>query len=91
MLCQHDEGDYHYHNIRTCTHVEAARLRQWALEIRKQIKFDPYSGCFGCGVPQALCEAWVTNSNGQWSKVSNRHCQYNGLLIPVIMGLTFSY
>ena len=33
----------------------------------------------------------MTNSNGQWSKVSNGHCQYNGLLIPVIVGLTFSY
>lgn len=53
-----------------CSIERAIRIYQ------KSIKFESYSGCFTCGIPQELCQKWTAYQKGKYRKNDNIDCQY---------------
>jgi hypothetical protein len=47
--------------------------------------FAPYSGCFDCGLPQAICKQWkpVEGDERRFQKDLSKQCQHNGVLSKV--------
>jgi hypothetical protein len=37
--------------------------------IETEIRFEGYSGCFWCGVPQEICHWWESNSSGRYQRM----------------------
>ena len=51
------------------SHCPTERGRQADRERREmqgRIRFERYSGCFRCGVPQAICNRWESNGRQEW-------------------------
>lgn len=59
--------------------------------MEKEIKFEAYSGCFWCGVPQEICNRWESNGQGRYQRVKGESCQYKGVLIAGLAGLVAGY
>ncbi|KAI1479380.1 hypothetical protein F4774DRAFT_382861 [Daldinia eschscholtzii] len=58
---------------------EAVRklMQRFKNEFFKKKRMQPYSGCFGCGLPQAVCARWETvNEDGGKYQPSQKWCQY---------------
>jgi hypothetical protein len=64
-------------------------VKEMLEEIEKQIKFDPFSGCYWCGVPHEICNRWEDNRQGGYQRVAGENCQYNGVLIAGVIGIAF--
>jgi superfamily II DNA helicase RecQ len=47
--------------------------------------FAQYSGCFHCGLPQAICQQWapVMGDERRFQKQPSTRCQYSGVLCKV--------
>jgi hypothetical protein len=86
-ICQ-QRGLDEWHGLEDCPRPEGQTAQQWARQVQAQLRYDRYSGCFGCGLPQAICEQWVDNGRGQWVQDSNRGCQYpKGTVISMVAGM----
>jgi hypothetical protein len=57
---------------------------------RKMAKF---SGCYYCGLPQAVCERWEEDEEdgGRFREVIGGGCQYGGVLVRMYVGLRAKY
>jgi superfamily II DNA/RNA helicase len=75
------------HNVRRCWRQESRETREAIKTIEEQIKFESYSGCFWCGVPQEICNRWERNSYGRYQRTKDGDCQYRGVLIGGLMGV----
>jgi hypothetical protein len=49
-------------------------------------KFAPYSCCFKCYAPQAICQAWEgrEGQSGKW-KFTSKRCQFQDIIMPVVV------
>ena len=56
-------------------------------EIDKEIRYDRFAACYGCGVPQRACNTWEDNGAGGYRKSQERECQYGGVLTGSIYGI----
>ena len=59
--------------------------------MEKDIKFEKFSGCFWCGVPQEICNRWEENENGRYRRAKGKDCQYSGVLVAGVIGIALSY
>jgi single-stranded DNA-specific DHH superfamily exonuclease len=76
------------HMADRCTYSCASKLKEYMDTVRTQIKYDPYSGCWECGVWQGICNGWEKNvNNGRWKKRSSGKCQYAGVLIRAVVAI----
>ena len=57
--------------------------------MEEKIRFDDFSGCFWCGVPQEICNRWEDNSRGRHQRVQGEDCQYKGVLVGGLVGLVY--
>ena len=48
------------------------------------------TGCFECRVPQRVCIRWTDNGKGGFRQ-TGKHCQYEGVMVSVIVGILDSY
>ncbi|KAF2818587.1 hypothetical protein CC86DRAFT_308669 [Ophiobolus disseminans] len=49
-------GDRHSnHDVRQCWRLESTQVKEQIKAIEGKMKFERYSGCFWCGVPQEIC------------------------------------
>ena len=48
--------------------------------IRTTIRFDRYSGCFACGMPQELCQTFVRTATGMTKSRDGKSCTYGKAL-----------
>lgn len=79
------------HDIRRCWRIESKKAKEMVTLLEDKIKFERYSGCFWCGVPQAICDRWEDNGQGRYQRASEGTCQYEGVLIAGVVGLVFGY
>ena len=79
------------HDIRRCWRVESTQVKEKIKEIEEKIKFDNWSGCFWCGVPQEICHRWESNSIGRYQRSKDGDCQYKGVLIGGLIGIALGY
>lgn len=55
---------------------------------QKNIKFDKYSGCFQCGLPQSFCSKWTEFEIGKYRLDKSKECQYPTVLFEFsVVGL----
>lgn len=79
------------HDIRECWRGESRRAREMVKMIEDKIKFENFSGCFWCGVPQEICNRWEDNGRGGYQRIKGGNCQYTGVLIGGVVGIVFGY
>ena len=83
------------HELEECPYWQRQR-QAWKeqIEVEKEIKdqmwgkrrLERYSGCFGCGVPQLVCNRWRTADEDEGTFVEDRgkECQFAGVVIRVV-------
>ena len=79
------------HDLKHCKSAESRKAREMFWMIQKTIRFEAYSGCFGCGVPQEFCNGWEDDGKGKYRKVKGGSCQFKGVLIAGVLGMIFGY
>ena len=57
--------------------------------IEQGIQFEPYSGCFWCGVPQEICNRWEENGQGRYRRSADGNRQYQGVVLGGLMGIVY--
>lgn len=75
------------HEIEDCKGVDAAKVRTGLEIIQGLIRWERFSCCFECGVPQAICEGFESTADGGWKKRSDGSCQYRGVLFASIASI----
>ena len=57
-------------------------------ELFRKKRMERFSGCFYCGVPQALCGRWREEGvNGRrFKQIRGADCQYKGVLVRILVG-----
>lgn len=75
------------HDVRQCWRQESQRIKESIKRMEETIKFERYSGCFWCGVPQEICNRWERNSFGRYQRVQDGDCQYRGVLIGGLLSI----
>ena len=54
------------------------------------LRFEKFSGCFHCGLPQAICNSWIedtANALGRFKKQRGGTCQYPGILKTSVLAM----
>jgi superfamily II DNA helicase RecQ len=62
------------HDIRQCRQAESMSITETIREIDKEIRYDRFAACYGCGVPQGVCNTWEDNRAGGYRKSQEREC-----------------
>ena len=57
--------------------------------VEEKMRFEEYSGCFWCGVPQEVCNRWEDDGRGRYQRAEGRDCQYRGVLVGALFGLVY--
>ena len=86
-ICEAAGDGQSEHDVRQCWRQESGRIKETIKIVEEQIRFESYSGCFWCGVPQEICNRWERNSYGRYQRTKDRVCQYKGVLIGGLMGV----
>lgn len=67
-------------------------IRVVTRELFGKRRMEKFSGCFHCGLPQALCERWEeAEDGGRFRLARGRGCQYEGVLVKMYVGLRARY
>jgi hypothetical protein len=81
------------HSIQECQQDGANDVRE-ALQMmvddmtdRNKKRFENFSGCFWCHVPQAICQHWTQNEQGRWKRVDGADCQFKGIVMPAFISM----
>jgi superfamily II DNA helicase RecQ len=77
------------HDVRQCWRAESEQARAMIRQIEQEIQFEPYSGCFWCGVPQEMCNRWEENGQGRYRRSADGDCQYQGFVLGGLMGIVY--
>ena len=64
-----------------CSHPPDVLYQALIDKIRTTIRYDKYSGCYFCGMPQELCGSFVRTMNGMTKSREKRSCTYAGGLM----------
>jgi superfamily II DNA helicase RecQ len=75
------------HTFQECTAVDVDQVRLECEMMRKGIGYQKYCVCYDCGVPQAICDRFESNSQGGWKWRRTGECQYKGVMIGGIIGM----
>ena len=77
------------HDVRRCWRAESGQAKETIRAVEEKIRFEAYSGCFWCGVPQEICNRWEDNGGGRYQRAEGRDCQYRGVLVGGLLGLVY--
>jgi superfamily II DNA helicase RecQ len=90
-ICEAAGDDQSKHNVRQCWRAESTQVKEMIKAIEEEIRFEAYSGCFGCGMPQEICNRWESNSSGRYQVTKEGDCQYKGVLLGGLIGISLGY
>jgi hypothetical protein len=79
------------HDVRQCWRAESREVKAKIEEVDAGIKYERYAACWGCGAPQAICNAWEEDSRGRYQAVKGGICQYKGVLTGGLIGIVIGY
>lgn len=86
--CQAFGSENRRHGLQECVREGASAIREGIEGFKKMIRWAPYSCCFDCGLPQAICSQWEMNiSTGGYRRVPENHCQYAGVLEGIVFSV----
>jgi hypothetical protein len=76
------------HRLENCEEVEAEAVVEMVQRVKRVVRWEAYSCCFDCGIPQAMCERYETRGvGGGFRRVEGRGCQYEGVLIRTMVSM----
>src|SRR6187402_3553284 len=85
-LCVVRRQDGHGHLIEECLQEGADIVREGIVDLQEQVRFERFSCCFYCHVPQAICQRWEPgDENIRWQEVPRQRCQFEGVVMPAII------
>lgn len=90
-ICETEQVDGWTHELMKCPRQQSSAAQTVGEEMQRSIRFERFSGCFWCGVPQDICGGWEDNGKGGYRKVDGGSCQYEGVVLNGILGMTFGY
>jgi superfamily II DNA helicase RecQ len=90
-ICKAAGTEADNHDLRQCWRQESQIVKEKVKMIEDTIRFEDYSGCFWCGVPQEVCNRWEDDGRGGYQRVQDGCCQYMGVLVASVVGLVFGY
>ena len=77
------------HRLGQCQEAKGQTANRVKEKIRQEIRFEPFGQCFKCGLPQEVCDRWMDNRVGGYCvKRSGGWCQYMGVLLEVVIGIS---
>lgn len=79
------------HSVSHCPTERGRQADGERREMQGRIRFERYSGCFRCGVPQAICNRWESNGRQGWRQVHGSECQFFGVMIGTLYGIKYGY
>ena len=62
------------HDVRRCWRPAGQQAQEMIEKMEKAIQFAPYSGCYWCGVLQAMCGRWEEDGQGRYRRVAGAAC-----------------
>ena len=85
-LCHlYKEGDP-WHDLKECPQEEAREIEEYVQDASRGIRYERYSCCYHCGIPQGICERWVQKEEqGWWVQQDKGRCQYSGVLVRAVI------
>ncbi len=90
MVCM-AEGRDSKHSVSRCTAGKGKLAESERQVAQGSIRFQDYSGCFKCGVPQDICESFEDNGRGGFRKIPGRECQFYGVIFGILYGIKHGY
>ena len=76
------------HRIETCQKANVEEIRMGVKSTEKLIRWESYSCCFGCGIPQEICPSWELKADGTgWCKAKGVGCRFKGVLVRSVISL----
>lgn len=76
------------HVLDSCGEENAQRVREMVQRVKRTVRWEAYSCCFDCGVPQAICRRYeAVAATGGFRRAQGRACQYQGTLIRVFVSM----
>jgi superfamily II DNA helicase RecQ len=86
----HQQKELH-HSLQQCQHPDAQKVQDFVRQSRRCVKWDKYSCCWECGVPQAICERYEPHGEQarlfQLRRGMKVACQYPDTVIPMTAAL----
>lgn len=77
------------HSLMQCRQENSQSTQEVYMATRQMIKYEKYSGCFQCGLPQGICQRYEQRANGGfWQLIPGAVCQYDGVVMSTLFGLT---
>lgn len=77
------------HEVGQCV-AEQGRQAEDRRRGQRMVKYDWYTGCFRCGLPQRICRDWESNDSGGWRR-RGQGCQFKGVLFGTLYGIKYGY
>lgn len=82
------EGECLKHSIESCKELGIEDIHSGLKVMSELIRWEKYSCCFGCGIPQGICSSWKMKEDGSgWVRVTGVRCQFEGVLVKSIISL----
>ncbi len=81
-ISQGKSGDGH--RWPTCSSMDGPRqerMREQLRRIKSTIRYEKYSCCFQCGIPQSICGNWKTTATGRFERISREPCLFSDVLV----------
>jgi superfamily II DNA helicase RecQ len=85
------EGRENMHSISQCKEEKGKMAENERQIAQRRIRFDAYSACFKCGVPQDICERFEDNGCGGFRMKDGVSCQYFGVVFGMLYGVKHGY
>jgi RecQ family ATP-dependent DNA helicase len=87
-VCHFQQAEEQLHRLEDCQHPELGEILGCVNSLVKGVKegkrFEKFSCCHDCGVPQEICQKWEANGTGGYRRNNAIRCQYPGVVIPVV-------
>jgi hypothetical protein len=90
-MCEAAGDSQSNHDVRQCQRAESRQVQERIKAIDQEIKFEKFSACFLCGVPQEICHQWKSNSGRGYKRNYEGDCQYKGVLTGALIGIALGY
>jgi RecQ family ATP-dependent DNA helicase len=80
------------HSISQCEEEKGMMAENERRFAQRTIRFEAYSGCFKCGVPQDICERFEDDGGGGFRmKHGGEQCQFFGVVFGMLYGVKYGY
>jgi superfamily II DNA helicase RecQ len=92
-LCRMHGMEGSSHTLQDCGREEARQVEERSRRLEQRIRFENYTGCRWCGIPQAICRRWVLKhqSSNRFRRVDGQECQFRrNFIIAVIVAVIYN-